>query len=197
MDNPFVYGEVVPGEAFADREAGARPAGLATSPRDRRFSLSRQAIRQVVALRQASRRPPPRALTVEVTVSSYSSYLAFLESYARALAGAERRDRARTWPTEAIASTRPQFRYEPKAMGQPRLSIAFPPFARRATRSGSPPKCSPCPAARRRAPANCRGRARRVPGDRRFNGGNVEHAIARRCRISATSAMSLPAQNPA
>ena len=38
------------------------------------------------------------ALTVEVTVSSFSSYVAFLEGYARALVAAETRwDRARTW----------------------------------------------------------------------------------------------------
>ena len=37
------------------------------------------------------------ALTVEVTVSSFSSYVAFLEGYARAMVAAEtKRDRART-----------------------------------------------------------------------------------------------------
>src|SRR4051812_904101 len=47
------------------------------------------------------------ALTVEVTVSSFSSYVAFLEGYARALVAAETRaDRARTWLREAISSTR-------------------------------------------------------------------------------------------
>ena len=47
------------------------------------------------------------ALTVEVTVSSFSSYVAFLEGYARALVAAEtKRDRARSWLREAISSTR-------------------------------------------------------------------------------------------
>ena len=47
------------------------------------------------------------ALTVEVTVSSFSSYVAFLEGYARALAAAETKwDRARSWLRDAISSTR-------------------------------------------------------------------------------------------
>jgi hypothetical protein len=66
------------------------------------------------------------ALTVDVTVSSYSSYLAFLEGYARALASLETPwERARAWLTEAIGSTRPEVRYEPKDSGG-RLSVAFP-----------------------------------------------------------------------
>ena len=44
------------------------------------------------------------ALTVEVTVSSYSSYVAFLEGYARALASAETRlERARSWLRDMLA----------------------------------------------------------------------------------------------
>ena len=58
----------------------------------RRYGKS-SLIRQ--ALAAAARRG---ALTVEVTVSSFSSYVAFLEGYARALIAAETRwDRARTW----------------------------------------------------------------------------------------------------
>src|SRR6185295_2044556 len=67
------------------------------------------------------------ALTVDVTVSSYSSYLAFLEGYARAIAAVESKwDRARTWLMEAMASTRPEIRYEPKDSGLGRFSVAFP-----------------------------------------------------------------------
>jgi hypothetical protein len=66
-------------------------------------------------------------LTVDVTVSSYSSYVAFLEGYARALAEVETRlDRARTWLLEAITATRPEIRYEPKDTGLGRFSVAFP-----------------------------------------------------------------------
>jgi hypothetical protein len=128
MDNPFVYGEVVPGEAFVDRDVeldrlvsdlgDGQKVFLISPRRYGKSSLIRQALE---ALRRRG------ALTIEVTVSSYSSYLAFLEGYARAIAGVETKwDRARTWLTEAIASTRPEIRYEPKETGLGRLSVAFP-----------------------------------------------------------------------
>jgi hypothetical protein len=128
MDNPFVYGEIVPGEAFVDRETeldrlvadlGSGQKVFLISPR--RYGKS-SLIRQVLdSLRRRG------ALTVDVTVSSYSSYLAFLEGYARAIAAVESKwDRARAWLTEAIASTRPEIRYEPKDSGLGRFSVAFP-----------------------------------------------------------------------
>ena len=128
MDNPFVYGEVVPGEAFVDREdeldrlvadLGDGQKVFLISPR--RYGKS-SLIRQTLdALRRRG------ALTIELTVSSYSSYLAFLEGYARAIASVESKwERARTWLTEAIASTRPEVRYEPKDSGLGRFSVAFP-----------------------------------------------------------------------
>jgi hypothetical protein len=128
MDNPFVYGEVVPDAAFVDREAeldrlvadlGSGQKVFLISPR--RYGKS-SLIRQVLdALRRRG------ALTVDVTVSSYSSYLAFLEGYARAIASVESKwDRARAWLMEAIASTRPEIRYEPKESGLGRFSVAFP-----------------------------------------------------------------------
>ncbi len=128
MDNPFVYGEVVPGDAFVDRETeldrlvadlGNGQKVFLISPR--RYGKS-SLIRQTLdALRRRS------ALTVDVTVSSYSSYLAFLEGYARAIASVESKwDRARTWLMDAIGSTRPEIRYEPKESGLGRFAVAFP-----------------------------------------------------------------------
>ena len=128
MDNPFVYGEVVPGEAFVDREVeldrlvadlGNGQKVFLISPR--RYGKSSLIHQALGALRRRG------ALTVEVTVASYSSYLAFLEGYARAIASVESKwDRARTWLMEAIASTRPEIRYEPKDTGLGRFSVAFP-----------------------------------------------------------------------
>src|SRR5664279_5248836 len=96
MQNPFVYGEVVPAAAFVNRVAeldrlvGDLAAGqkvFLISPR--RYGKS-SLIRH--ALAAMARRG---ALTVEVTVSSFSSYVAFLEGYARAVLAAETRwDRA-------------------------------------------------------------------------------------------------------
>src|SRR5258705_13962287 len=114
MDNPFVYGEVVPGEAFVDREVeldrlvadlGSGQKVFLISPRRYgKSSLIRQALE---ALRRR------RALAIEPTVSSYSSSIAFLEGYARGVAAVESKwDRARTWLTEAMASTPPDSRYE-------------------------------------------------------------------------------------
>src|SRR5215831_3590682 len=115
MQNPFVYGEVVPAAAFVDRveeldrlvgDLAARQKVFLISPR--RYGKS-SLIRH--ALTALSRRG---AITVEVTVSSFSSYVAFLEGYARALAAAETKwDRARGWLRDAIRSARAEVRYAP------------------------------------------------------------------------------------
>ena len=128
MDNPFVYGEVVPPAAFIDRVVeldrlvGDLSAGqkvfLISPRRYGKSSLIRQALAAV------SRRG---ALTVDVTVSSFSSYVAFLEGYARALMAAETRwDRARTWLKEAIRSARTEIRYAPGDAALGSLSVSFP-----------------------------------------------------------------------
>jgi hypothetical protein len=67
------------------------------------------------------------ALTVEITVSSYSSYVAFLEGYARALVSVETRlDRARTWFRDMLGTVRSEVRVEPGASGQSQLAVSFP-----------------------------------------------------------------------
>jgi hypothetical protein len=133
VTNPFVYGEVVPAASFVDREAeterltGDLLAGqkvFLISPR--RYGKSSLVRRALVA---AGRRG---ALTVEVTVSSYSSYVAFLEGYARALLSVETHlDRARAWLREMLGGVRPEVRVEPGRGGAPALAISFP-----AARSG-------------------------------------------------------------
>jgi len=128
MDNPFVYGEVVPAAAFVDRVveldrlvgdlAAAQKVFLISPRRYGKSSLIRH------ALAAMSRRG---ALTVEVTVSSFSSYVGFLEGYARALMAAETRwDRARTWLREAIGSARTEIRYTPGEAPLGSLTVSFP-----------------------------------------------------------------------
>jgi uncharacterized protein len=106
--NPFVYGEVVPASAFVNRVveldhlvgdlAAAQKVFLISPRRYGKSSLIRH------ALAAMSRRG---ALTVHVTVSSFSSYVAFLEGYAQALLAAETRwDRARHWLRDMVSSTR-------------------------------------------------------------------------------------------
>jgi len=130
--NPFVYGEVVPASAFVDRvaELDRLVADLAASQKvflisPRRYgksSLIRRAL-SVMARRGT--------LTVEVTVSSFSSYVAFLEGYARAVVSAETRwDRARNWLRDAVRSARAEVRYTPdhslQTPGSSSMSVSFP-----------------------------------------------------------------------
>ena len=128
MTNPFVYGEVVPVVAFVDRETeldrltrdllAGQKIFLISPRRYGKSSLVRQ------ALRAAER---GGALTVDITVSSYSSYVAFLEGYARALLGVETRlDKARTWLREMLGSVRTEVRVEPDARGGSQLALSFP-----------------------------------------------------------------------
>src|SRR5262252_4452829 len=128
MNNPFVYGEVVPSAAFIDRvvELDRLVRDLAEGQKvflisPRRYGKS-SLIRQ--ALSTMSRRG---ALTIEVTVSSFSSYVAFLEGYARALVAAETRwDRARGWLKEAIRSARTEIRYTPGESPLGSVTVSFP-----------------------------------------------------------------------
>ena len=126
--NPFVYGEVVPASSFVGRETeldrltGDLLAGqkvFLISPR--RYGKSSLVVQ---ALRAAAKQG---ALTVDVTVSSYSSYVAFLEGYARALLSVETRvDKARTWMREMLGGVRPEVRLEPDAAGRAQLAVSFP-----------------------------------------------------------------------
>lgn len=128
MPNPFVYGEVVPATSFVDREVelerltGDLLAGqkiFLISPR--RYGKSSLVAQ---ALRAAAKHG---ALTVDVTVSSYSSYVGFLEGYARALLSIETRtDRARAWLRDMLGSVRPEVRLEPDAAGRSQLALSFP-----------------------------------------------------------------------
>ncbi len=126
--NPFVYGEVVPAEAFVDREVeidrltrdllAGQKLFLISPRRYGKSSLVRQ------ALAAAGR---GGALAVEVTVSSYSSYVAFLEGYARALFSIETRvDRARGWLRDMLGGVRPEVRVETPGAGRGPLAISFP-----------------------------------------------------------------------
>jgi hypothetical protein len=128
MENPFVYGEVVPPSAFTDREEEL--ARLVADLEDgqkvflispRRFGKS-SLVRQ--ALRTLARR---RLLSLEITVSSFSSYVAFLEGYARALAAlAPGPASARSWIARLLGPLQPELRPGRDADGRTRLDVAFP-----------------------------------------------------------------------
>lgn len=128
MPNPFVYGEVVPVAAFVDRTAeldrlvrdllAGQKVFLISPRRYGKSSLVRQAL-------QAAARHG--ALTVDVTISSYSSYVGFLEGYARALVSIETRiDRVRAWLADMLGPVRAELRVEPDGGGRGKFAVAFP-----------------------------------------------------------------------
>ena len=125
--NPFVYGEVVPAAAFVDREdeldrlrrdlGDSQKIFLISPRRYGKSSLIRHAL--LAAARGG-------ALTCEVTVASYSSYVGFLEGYTRALAALQGKwDLARAWLKEGLAGVRIDVRPESGA-GPGRVLVTFP-----------------------------------------------------------------------
>ena len=118
-DNPFVYGEIVQRPSFVDREvelqrlvadlASGQKVFLISPRRYGKSSLVHQAF-AVLARR--------RIVTLEFTVSSFSSYVAFLEGYAKALVALESKTGpARSWLRDLFTSVKPEIRMEPKAAG--------------------------------------------------------------------------------
>jgi hypothetical protein len=180
MENPFVYGEVVPAAAFVnrvselDRLVGDLAAGqkvFLISPR--RYGKS-SLIRH--ALSAMTRRG---ALTVNLTVSTFSSYVAFLEGYARAIAAAETRwDRARSWLNGAIRSARAEIRYAPEESPLGSLTVSFPSVRsdRDVSRLAQEIYALPAKLAdtRRRKVVVALDEFQAIGG---FNGGSVEHAL--------------------
>jgi hypothetical protein len=197
MENPFVYGEVVPAASFVDRIdeldrlvrdlASGQKVFLISPRRYGKSSLIRQALRAV------SR---GGALTAEATVSSYSSYLAFLEGYTRSLLAMQSGwDKARSWIKDAIGAAKPELRLEADSTGAMRSNFQL--SAPIATSRGLPPTSSRCPAAwpicARRA-LSSHSTSFRLSTD--STGAASSTRCARRCSISAASDTSLPAQSP-
>ena len=180
--NPFVYGEVVPAWAFVDRETEldrlardllAGQKVFLISPR--RYGKSSLVRRALAAVSRGG------ALTVEVTVSSYSSYLSFLEGYARALVSIEARlDRARTWIRDLLSAVRPEVRVEPtpESGGRLALSVTFPAARTQKDISLLAAEVFALPGriadSRRRKMAIALDEFQAVAA---FNGGSVEHAL--------------------
>jgi uncharacterized protein len=178
MQNPFVYGEVVPAAAFADRvvELDRLVADLAAGQKvflisPRRFGKSSLVRHALAAMARRG------ALTIDVTVSSFSSYVAFLEGYARALVAAETKgNRARTWLRDMIKSARAEVQYTAGPLGA--LSVSFPGVRSERDISRLAQEVFTLPARL----ADMRGRPVVVALDEfqaiaGFNGGSVEHAL--------------------
>jgi hypothetical protein len=180
MENPFVYGEVVPQSAFVDRHAELKRLGEDLLAGQKVFLISPRRYGKSSLIRRAlAGTERAGCLAVEVTVSSYSSYLAFLEGYARAVLAAETRvSRALAWIREAIGATRPEVRLEAEPGGTSAVAVAFP--AARSARDVArlAPEVFALPARL----AEARGRRVVVALDEfqaigSFNGGSVEEAL--------------------
>jgi len=180
--NPFVYGEIVGAAAFADREAerGRLAGDLATGQKvflisPRRYGKS-SLVRDV--LRGLARQ---KILTVEVTVAASSSYLGFLESYARALVAADTpAGRLRRWTSDLLGAVRPELRFDAPATpgASARFALAFPSVrtARDTARLAAEVFALPgkIAAARRQRLAVALDEFQAVTS---FDGGTVEHAL--------------------
>jgi hypothetical protein len=179
MVNPFVYGEVVPAAAFVDREIeldrlredlrAGQKIFLISPRRYGKSSLVRQAL--AAAARGG-------ALTVEVTVSSFSSYVGFLEGYAQALVSVETRlDRATAWLRDMLG-IRAEVRVEPDRGGTRQLTVAFPAVRSDRDISRLAQEVFALPGriadTRKRRMAIALDEFQAIGG---FNGGSVEHAL--------------------
>ena len=112
--NPFVYGEIVPRSAFVGREAelARLAADLADGQKTflispRRYGKSSLIAQTFAALNKR------RIATLEITVSSFSSYVAFLEGYTRALAALGESGGSRSWLADLFSGFVPDVRPEP------------------------------------------------------------------------------------
>lgn len=128
-ENPFVYGEVVPASAFVGREPELDRLVRDLASGQKVFLVSPRRYGKSSLIRRATERlSSDGVLTVELTVSSYSSYLAFLEGYTRAVvshAGPVESwaKRLREW----LGGVRAEVRVTSGGPGQPGLAdLAFP-----------------------------------------------------------------------
>jgi len=178
--NPFVYGEVVTATAFTDRDeerarlardlAEGQKVFLISPRRYGKSSLIRGVMKTLAA---------ERVLTVEVTVAASSSYVGFLEAYARALVSAETpASGLRRWTGELLKGLRPEMRFDAEPAGSPRFSLTFPAVrsARDTARLAAEVFALPAriAAARRQRMAVALDEFQTIAS---FDGGNVEHAL--------------------
>jgi hypothetical protein len=180
MTNPFVYGEIVPLASFVDREVELDRLGRDLYAGQKVFLISPRRYGKSSLVRQALRSAARSgALTVEVQVSSYSSYVSFLEGYARALTAADTRlDRARSWLSEMLSGIRPEVRIEPDESGKSQIAVSFPAVRTDRDISHLAQQVFALPGriaeARRRRMAVA---LDEFQGIGAFNGGSVEHAL--------------------
>lgn len=125
-ENPFVYGEVVPKSAFVGRKAELERLVADLADGQKIFLISPRRYGKSSLIRQAfAGLARQRVATLDITVSSFSSYVAFLEGYVRALGGLDARaGQGRSWLRGLFTTFAPEFRADPGAGGA--LAVSFP-----------------------------------------------------------------------
>jgi uncharacterized protein len=179
--NPFIYGEVVTATAFADRESERERLARDLSEGQKVFLISPRRYGKSSLVRGVMKAlAAKRILTVEVTVAASSSYVAFLEAYARALVSADTPvGKLQRWTAELLHVVRPETRFETQGSGAgARFSVAFPSVrtARDTARLAEEVFALPgrIAAARRQRMAIALDEFQTIAS---FDGGNVEHAL--------------------
>src|SRR5258706_276016 len=180
-NNPFVYGEVVTATAFADREHERDRLGQDLAEGQKIFLISPRRYGKSSLIRGGMKTlAAKRILSVEVTGAASSSYVAFLEAYARALVSAETpAGRLQRWTAELLHAVRPETRFTAEGAGAaPRFALAFPSVrtARDTARLAAEVFALPgrIAAARRQRMAIALDEFQTIAA---FDGGNVEHAL--------------------
>jgi hypothetical protein len=127
--NPFVYGEIVPASAFADREAELERLVADLHDGQKVFLISPRRYGKSSLVRQAlAALARKRVATLEITVSSFSSYVAFLEGYTQAIAALDARSGPSGWLRDLFGAIKPEVRplQAERRTGGGRVGIAFP-----------------------------------------------------------------------
>ena len=127
-DNPFVYGEIVTAAAFADRDDERERLGRDLASGQKVFLISPRRYGKSSLVRHVMRNlARQNILTIEVTVAASSSYIGFLESYARALVAADTPvARLKRWTADLFSAIKPEVRFDADPLGTAKFSLAFP-----------------------------------------------------------------------
>jgi hypothetical protein len=180
LANPFVYGEIVTSAAFADREderdhlvrdlAEGQKIFLISPRRYGKSSLIRDVMRKLAR---------DHVVTVEVTVAASSSYVAFLEAYAKALLSADTPvGRVRQWAADLFQAVRPELRFDAHPSGKSQFSLGFPSIRTDRDTDALAAEVFALPgriaASRKRKVAVALDEFQAIES---FNGGSVEHAL--------------------
>ena len=124
--NPFVYGEVVPKSAFVGRRAELDRLIADLADGQKIFLISPRRYGKSSLIRQAfAGLERQRIATLDITVSSFSSYVAFLEGYVRALANLDANaGEARSWLRGLFTTFTPEWRTD--AADSHAWAVSFP-----------------------------------------------------------------------